>query len=216
MRWRWLLGLAYLGALTHPLLDLLTTYSVQLFSPFSALWYHADGLFIIDIWLWLLLGGTLFFSKRREKKGREWRRPMQAAIAVMLAYIGANLALSQAAYAQVRAEGREALFASPPPFFPWRRDLVWREGDCYRRAHYDPLAGGVGPLSDCSPSNMRDPLVRRAVLEDPSLRKFLRWSVMPQAVVTRGKCEARVTIGDARYGDRGSSRLNRETLVQTC
>ena len=55
MRFGWLVLLCYLGALTHPLLDVLTTYSVQLLSPFSNLWFHADGLFIIDLWVWLAL-----------------------------------------------------------------------------------------------------------------------------------------------------------------
>ena len=49
MRFGWLVGLAYLGTLTHPFLDLLTTYSVQLFSPLSGSWYHADALFIIQV-----------------------------------------------------------------------------------------------------------------------------------------------------------------------
>jgi len=48
MRPAWLLGLAYLATLTHPLMDLLTTYSVQLLSPLSDAWFHADALFIID------------------------------------------------------------------------------------------------------------------------------------------------------------------------
>jgi inner membrane protein len=49
MHFGWLLALSYIGAATHPLLDMLTTYSVQLLSPFSSRWYHADGLFIIDV-----------------------------------------------------------------------------------------------------------------------------------------------------------------------
>src|SRR5438128_1115247 len=57
MHFGWLLALCYLGAITHPLLDLQTTYSVQLFSPFSTAWYHSDSLFIIDLLLWLVLAG---------------------------------------------------------------------------------------------------------------------------------------------------------------
>ena len=80
MRFGWLAALAYLGTLTHPFLDLLTTYSVQLFSPLSRAWYHSDALFIIDIWVWLLLATAIGVSKRREQQGREWRRIPQAAI----------------------------------------------------------------------------------------------------------------------------------------
>src|SRR5215211_119203 len=47
MRFGGLVALSYLGTLTHPLLDMLTTYSVQLFSPASKRWIHSDALFII-------------------------------------------------------------------------------------------------------------------------------------------------------------------------
>jgi inner membrane protein len=211
----WLVALCYLGALTHPLLDLLTTYSVQLFSPFSARWYHADGLFIIDIWVWLLLAIAIGVSKRREQHGREWRRLPQIAIAILLAYIGGNLLITQGANAAVRQASphAEAIFASPPPAYFWRRGMVWREGDCYRRSSYDPLGPGFGAVSSCEPANLDDPLVRKAILGDTSLRNFLRWSVLPQAEVVRERCRARVSIGDARYGQGRRSRLARESVV---
>jgi inner membrane protein len=217
MRFGWLVLLCYIGALTHPLLDLLTTYSVQLFSPLSNAWHHADGLFIIDVWIWLLLAIAIGISKRREQHGREWRRIPQAAIVILLAYIGLNLAISQRAYAAVRSFDpvAQAIFASPPPLTFWRRDLVWREGHCYRRSHYDPLAGGMGAVGECRPTNMDDPLVREAIRSDPRLQKFLKWSILPQAEVIRGRCSARVTIGDARYGEGRRSRLARESIVPT-
>ena len=214
----WLIALCYLGALTHPLLDLLTTYSVQLFSPFSALWYHADGLFIIDVWLWLLLAIGIGVSKRREQHGREWRRFPQVAIGILFAYIGANLLITDRANAAVRdaSPDADAIFASPPPVEFWKRGLVWREGNCYRRSSYDPLGGGFGAVSECQPTNMDDPLVREAVRRDPALQKFLKWSILPQADVVRERCRARVAIGDARYGEGRRSRLARESIVATC
>jgi inner membrane protein len=220
MRPGWLLALCYLGAVTHPLLDLLTTYSVQLLSPFSGAWYHADGLFIIDLVLWLLLGATIAWSRWREKKGREWRRPVQAAIAIAFAYIGINLAISEQAKAAVRASAgggsKTSMFASPAPGFFWRRSLVWREGPCYRWSSYDPLAGGLGPVSSCQPPDLRQPLVLHAIRRDPELREFLRWSVMPIPEVERGRCAVRVIIGDARYRDPGSrSRLMSESAIPT-
>lgn len=220
MRGGWLVALCYLGALTHPLMDLLTTYSVQLLSPFSNAWFHSDALFIIDIWLWLLLGGSIAWSRRQEKKGKPWRQPVRTAIAVMIAYIGINLLITQRAYAGVRGwAGKrpvEALFASPPPVAFWRRGLSWREKDCYRWSRYDPLAGGFQAVTGCRPIGLSDPLVREAVRRDPGLRGFLRWSVLPLATVERGRCSAKISIGDARYQDFGSrSRLRRESLVPT-
>ena len=218
MRVGWLVALCYLGAVTHPLLDLLTTYSVQLFSPLSARWYHADALFIMDVWLWLLLATAIGVSKRREQRGREWRRLPQAAIGLTLAYIALNLLITQRAEAAVRASSpaAEAIFASPPPVNFWRRDLVWREGDCYRRSAYDSLGGGFEAPSACRSPNMDDPLVREAIRRDPSLQSFLRWSVLPTAEVERSRCSVTVMIGDARYGQQGRrSRLGRESVMPT-
>lgn len=216
MRFGWLLALSYLGTLTHPFLDLLTTYSVQLFSPLSSAWYHADALFIIDVWVWLFLAVAIGISKRREQQGKEWRHLPQAAIVAVLSYIGLNLLISQAAYADVRraSPNVERIFASPPPVLFWRRDLVWQDGSTYCRATYDPLDGGFksGP---CAASNMGDPLVREAIRREPRLQKFLKWSILPQAGVSRVRCSARVTIGDARYGDGARSRLARETVIPT-
>jgi len=214
MRFGWLILLCYLGALTHPMLDMLTTYSVQLLSPFSNLWFHADGLFIIDIWIWLLLAISIGVSKRREQRELEWRRVPQVAIGVLLAYIAANLLITDRANAAVHSSSpnAQAIFASPPPVAFWRRDLVWREDDCYRRSDFSPFAGFTR-ANACKPNNMADPTVRAAIRRDARLRKFLKWSILPQADVTRARCEAKVTIGDARYGEGRRSRLARETVV---
>jgi len=218
MRPAWLLGLCYLGALTHPFLDLLTTYSVQLFSPLSTRWYHADGLFIIDLFLWILLGVSLFWSKRQEKRGRaDWPRAAQNAIGIAVAYVALNLLISDRAEAAIRSRSAsaEAVFTSPPPVLFWRRDLTWREGHCYRWSHWDPVSG-IGPVSRCTPDGMSDPAVREALRREPSLRKFLRWSVMPLASSEASRCGIKVTIGDARYMQlRGRSGLMREAVVPT-
>jgi inner membrane protein len=59
-----LLLLAFLGVLTHPMLDWLNTYGIRLLMPFSPQWFYGDALFIIDPWLWLLLGGALAIAAR--------------------------------------------------------------------------------------------------------------------------------------------------------
>ena len=62
-----LLLLSYLAFLTHPLLDWLNNYGVRLLMPFDGRWFYGDAVFILDPWIWLMLGGAvfLFFSKRR-------------------------------------------------------------------------------------------------------------------------------------------------------
>ena len=213
----WLVGLSYLGALTHPLLDLQTTYSVQLLSPFTNGWYHSDSLFIIDVWLWSLLAGSIAWSRWLERRGREWQRPVQGAIAIALTYISFNLGLSQTATdtVQRRSPTATAIFASPPPVWFWNRSMSWREGRSIGRAEFEPFGGGLLPSQPLQPDGMDVPIVRAALSRDRALRKFLGWSILPVADVERGRCEAKVFIGDARYGEMGSrrSRLARETLV---
>lgn len=217
MHFGWLVGLSYLGVLTHPLLDLQTTYSVQLLSPFTNGWYHSDSLFIIDVWLWTLLAGSIAWSRWRERRGREWQWPVQGAIAVALVYISFNLGLSQTATEAVeqRAPAAAAIFASPPPVWFWNRSMSWREGRSIGRAEFEPFGGGLLPSQPLQADGMDVPIVRAALARDLALRKFLGWSILPVGDVERGRCEAKVFIGDARYGKMGSrrSRLARETLV---
>ena len=65
-----LLGLSYLGCLTHPFLDWLNTYGVRLLMPFDERWFYGDALFIVDPWLWLVLGGALYLGTTRS--GFRW------------------------------------------------------------------------------------------------------------------------------------------------
>lgn len=63
-----LLPIAYLGTLTHPLLDWLNTYGIRLLMPFDGRWFYGDTLFIIDPWLWLGLGGAVFLCHSRSRR----------------------------------------------------------------------------------------------------------------------------------------------------
>jgi inner membrane protein len=198
---RWLLALCYIGAITHPWLDLQTTYAVQLFSPLSGRWFHSDSLFIIDVWLWALLGLTIAWSRMREKQRRaNWQRPVQRALVAAFAYICLNLGLSERATADVRARHpkAEAIFASPQPVKSWQRRMSWRNDEAVHRAPWR-IGGGLRAESGPIAANMDDPIVRRAIREDPNLRRFLYWSVMPVARVTRDGCQATVEVADARY-----------------
>jgi inner membrane protein len=60
-----LLAVSALATWSHPLLDWLNTYGVRFLMPFDGRWFYGDTLFIVDPWLWLILGGGLFLSTRR-------------------------------------------------------------------------------------------------------------------------------------------------------
>lgn len=63
-----LLGMAFLGVLSHPLLDWLNTYGVRLLMPFDDTWFYGDTLFIIDPWFWLLAGAGVVLARSNSWK----------------------------------------------------------------------------------------------------------------------------------------------------
>lgn len=63
------LGLAALGVATHPALDWMNVYGMRWGLPFDPSWTYGDSLFIVDPWLWLVLGGSLFIGSRPGWKG---------------------------------------------------------------------------------------------------------------------------------------------------
>lgn len=207
MRPAWLLALAVIGALTHPLLDLQNTYAVQLFSPFDLRWFHTDGLFIIDVWIWTALAFAIWLSRRREKMGGRSRRPAVVGLGIVVTYIAVGIAISTTAKQALLATGAarrpDVLVASPPPALAWRRDLVWREDGRIGRAAWDPVTGITRiapPVSD----GMDDPLARRGMTATPEIIDFMRWSILPTARIERRRCDATVIFNDARYSGAGT------------
>lgn len=64
-----LLALGVLGVATHPALDWMNTYGMRWGLPFDTSWTYGDALFIIDPWIWLVLGGSLFIASRPGRNG---------------------------------------------------------------------------------------------------------------------------------------------------
>ena len=68
-RWPTLMWLAALAVLTHPALDWLNNYGIRLLMPLDGRWFYGDALFIIDPWVWLLVGGAAFLYWSRGAAG---------------------------------------------------------------------------------------------------------------------------------------------------
>ncbi|AKM06666.1 metal-dependent hydrolase [Pelagerythrobacter marensis] len=129
-RWLYLLGL--LGCLTHPALDWLNVYGIRLLEPFSSRWFYGDTLFIIDVWLWALLGFATWFSLRREKRGGEWKRPAHVALVAALVYVGMNGAISwldRETQILLAEPYPEIGIAAPVPLAFWERERIIRTSD---------------------------------------------------------------------------------------
>jgi len=50
--------LAYLGGLGHMFMDFTNVYGVRPLLPFSHRWFYGDVAFVVDPWIWLILGST--------------------------------------------------------------------------------------------------------------------------------------------------------------
>jgi inner membrane protein len=200
---------AFLAVLTHPFLDWLTTYAIALFAPVSWRWYSGDAIFIIDWVYWLLMIVGIGWSAWR------WRRnlprpgkPAQVAGAIMLAYIGANLAESawveHATSAELRRRGIETtlVVAGPPPLAFWERNIQWRSADRFGGGDFDIQSGlQIDPVSE--PLNLGDPALARAAREQPHVRAYLVWSRMPVVV----RIDGHSYLSDQRFYGSLRSRL---------
>ena len=213
MHFGWLVALCYIGAITHPLLDLQTTYSVQLLSPFSDAWFHADSLFIIDVWLWLRSRSASRCragARRRAANGSARCRPRWRSVVAYIALNTAAQPCAPSAPRRERAGGAPRRRSSPrrSRCCSGRRELIWREAGAIGRARFDPVRGvhAVEPAIRRQYDDAAGPLRARADAE----RARLPALVDPADRDDRAIAVPRdVSIGDARFGDRGSARASR-------
>ncbi len=200
-----LLGLAYIGVLSHPLLDWLNSYGIRLLEPFSSEWFAANTLFIIDVWLWAALIVGVAWSVRREKRGHAaWRTPAVACVAAMVVYVAANGLISHRAETLTHAhvhgsQGHAAtlVVANPVPLMFWQREMLWRDTLRYGEGSYSLLgaAGGLQMSPNVKQHHMGDPRVAAVAASQADVRAFLFWSRMPFASFDQGY----VTLGDQRF-----------------
>ncbi|TCJ37299.1 metal-dependent hydrolase [Parafrankia sp. BMG5.11] len=199
----WLYALSLLATLTHPALDWLNVYGIRLLEPFSSRWFYGDVLFIIDVWLWALMGGAMWFSLRRERRGGEWMRPARIAIAVGLAYIAVNAAITaydRATYGDQLVVGAEYI-SSPLPFAFWQREqIVGRDRDVWFTFHGALLERQRAERHELVVPSLRCawPDTEKLRQTDSDLDAFLFWSRAPFA---ERAPNGSVLIRDARYYD---------------
>ena len=208
VNFKWLFLLSFIGCLTHPALDWLNVYGIRLLEPFSSEWFYGDTLFIIDVWLWALMGFATWFSLRREKRGGEWRRPARVALSVALAYIGVNGAIT---YHAERVRGvlvfpyPVTAIASPPPLAFWTRERIIQSED--GRRYSNSWSGEEIVNGYRNPERQRCawPDVNEIRIGNKDLDAFLFWSRAPLAVRAE---DGTVLIRDARYMMEGPGGAN--------
>lgn len=225
----WLLALAYIGCLSHPLFDWMNSYGIRLLEPFSHRWFYGDALFIVDPWLLAALGLGVFFSLRLERwKFKLWAVPAWVAITLIATYVGVNRAISAraaaASYAVLTSTPYKnpvsrhvRVVANPVPLKFWQRQILWRDRDVYGEGSYDALTGkpffierdGLDHCIDRRTCNPPGWIMNRSIgMEDPRIAERVNSNPAARAflfwsrmpVADRGVGDA-IVIRDQRFLD---------------
>jgi inner membrane protein len=61
---KWLFILSAISILTHPTLDWLNNYGMRWLMPFRGTWFYGDSVYIMDPWLWVVLGFGWLANRR--------------------------------------------------------------------------------------------------------------------------------------------------------
>jgi inner membrane protein len=204
-----LLLLSYIGLYSHIGMDWLNSYGVRLLMPFSDRWFYGDALYIVDPWLYLILGGGVWLASRAARRGapghtRPARTALIVAAAYMLAMLGSNLWARVVVRDGLVRAGLPAdtrFMVTPVPVNPFRRDVLVDTGDRYEKGflwfepapHFRPAGYGVD-------KGLTGPAAAQA-LATPRARAFMRWSRFPFLAVDRSQSRPRLWLNDYRYSD---------------
>ncbi len=204
-----LLLLSYIGVISHIFLDYLNSYGLRLLMPFSGRWFYGDALFIVDPWMWAILGaGTLLASVAARRGAPAPWQPARVALAVATAYALVMLASNLWARTVVRdgltRAGRppDTRFMVTPVFAnPFRREVLVDTGDRYEKGflwfepgpRFRPAGYGVDKGFDQPEA--------QAGLATPRAQAYLRWSRFPFFVIDRSESPPQLWLNDYRYSD---------------
>jgi inner membrane protein len=210
----WLLVLSYIGVVSHVLLDLLNNYGVRLLMPFERRWFYGDSLFIIDPWLWLVLGGGVWLARRSRSTAPARKVLVLAVLYITVMVISARAAREIVAdeWRSMRGNELRSLMVGPVPVNPFERTIIADAGDHYETGGFTWLPVHVTFDPDIVPKNDQDPRVRRA-RDAPGVRAFLIWSRFPFWRIEPDTSGARVTVGDMRFGGQNPVRFTQTVVV---
>ena len=204
-----LLRISALAIATHPTLDWMNTYGMRWLMPFDGRWFSADALFIIDPWLYLMLGAAWIVG-RSSRHGVSGTPPLtmraetfaRGMVALAVTYIVAMALLSaygkRISARQLGLENptRRDLMIAPVFLDSWKRLVTAKVHDVYRFGHID--------WRDREVRMNPEPLAPELVLIEgrvrtPQLESLLDWARFPFA---RPEGDV-IRVDDARYAGRG-------------
>ncbi|MDA1185083.1 MAG: metal-dependent hydrolase [Acidobacteria bacterium] len=200
-----LLLLSYLGVLSHVGLDLLNTYGIRLLMPFDGRWFYGDAVFIIDPWIWMALGGGVWWARRAGTPALARNALIATAVYIAAMSISARLAhdLVRDAWQTARGVEPRSVMVGPTPVTPLRRQIIVDAGTHYETGTLTWLPSRVTFDPETIPKHDDDPRVARA-RELAHIRGFLVWSRFPFWILEDVPTGTRVTVSDVRFVGRGS------------
>lgn len=209
----WTLLLGYVGVLSHVALDLLNPYGLRAFAPFDWRWWYGDVLFIIDPWLWLILGAGIWLARRRGPMA-SWQALALVGVYILSMTINAHVARTIVVDEWRRTRGGEpsSLMVGPVPVTPFQKQIVIDNGIGYETGSFQWFPAHVGFDPRVVPKNDSDPRVARA-REAPQIRGFLVWSRFPFWTFEPVPEGTRVTVGDMRFAGQTPARFTASTVV---
>jgi inner membrane protein len=197
--WR-LVGLCYLGILSHIVLDLLTSYGTMIFLPFSGERIAGDTLFIIDVFVSGTIIGGIAIAYRWPSRSIQVGR---TALVLLAGYVFVALGAHQLALVRLRGQiERQQLQATklaafPMPFGPLRWSGVVATDEATYHVIFSLLDRGDRSFR-VYPSPGNGPLVRRA--EEEGIVALFRWFArFPVVTVTEGAVGPVVQYFDLQF-----------------
>jgi inner membrane protein len=201
---KWLLALSAISVVSHPILDFLNVYGVRWLMPFDNTWFYGDILYIVDPWMWAILGVALvaaFWRRNRDVPG-VFVRPARVGLLVVFAYVIAMAAGESISRLAVEASLNDAemprLMIAPVPVDPFRRTVVIDGEYDYRLGVVNLLPRPYFQL-DARRIPKGESAAARLAAATGDGQIFLRWARFPFFEVDDSKAEPAVYIIDARY-----------------
>jgi inner membrane protein len=212
---RRLLFLSFAAILSHPALDTLNTYGVRWLMPFSDRWLYGDALFIVDPWLWLLLGtGVVWSWLLRRRRSTAQELPARLVLCITMLYV-AGMSVSGVLARHTIARKSEELFngrvarimAAPIPVTPLTRRFVLEQDSVYRVGMFHWLADPQVDVTSLRSFPRARPVhpALTAAESTQVMRRFLSWARYPTFAIQQiGADSYLVQVIDLRYaGDSG-------------
>jgi len=173
--------------------------------PIAGRWFFGDALYIVDPWLYLLLGAGVYVAWKARGGTAAATRLARGALVAAALYVAtmyaSNLwARTVVAEALTRAgRGGARFMVTPVMVNPFRREVLIDLGDRYEKGFlkftprpvFRPAGYGVDVHAD-------DPAAQAAAATELG-RQYLTWSRFPFYVVDRTAGETVVHLNDARY-----------------